>query len=233
MSGMVGVIANDTGRYSMFTFMLNMLRTPVNTTLQPALTSDRILGRNKLAKLALEQGAEWLMFLDDDHAFHPDLLTRLLAHDEMIVGSLYLQRMMPFAPVAYSHKTEDEVYMPIDLTSLPSDGLVEVAAVGTGGMLIRSEVFRALEYPWFEHGRASEDLIFCDRARDAGFQIYCDLGSRLGHFTVSAIWPSWADEEWVVGFSVADNFSLYVPIENPAGNPADPEREEVAVSHGG
>lgn len=213
---MVGVIANDTGRYSLFTFMLTMLHTPVNTKIQPALTSDRILGRNKLAKIAIEEGMEWLLFIDDDHAFKHDLLLRLLAHDVPIVGSLYLQRMLPFSPIAYSHKTEDDYYIPIDLTSLPDTGLVEVQAVGTGGMLIRTEVFRELEYPWFEHGRASEDLIFCDRAREAGFPIYCDLGSRLGHFTVSAIWPSWVDNEWVVGFSVADNFSLYVPIETPA-----------------
>lgn len=215
MSGMVGVIANDTGRYSLFTFMLTTLSTPVNTKIQPALTSDRILGRNKLAKLAIEDGSEWLLFIDDDHAFKHDLLLKLLAHEVPIVGSLYLQRMLPFAPVAYSHK-EDDHYIPLDLTTSPEDGLVEVCAVGTGGMLVRTEVFRELEYPWFEHGRASEDLIFCDRARDAGFPIYCDLGARLGHFTVSAIWPSWVDQEWVVGFSVADNFSLYVPIEKPA-----------------
>jgi hypothetical protein len=231
MSGLVGVIANDTGRYSLFTFCLTMLRKPVNTPIQPALTSDRILGRNKLAKIAQEQGAEWLLFLDDDHVFPPDLLLRLLAHEEMIVGSLYLQRMLPFAPVCFAEKTEDERYIPIDLTSLPEEGLVEVCAIGTGGMLIRSEVFRALEYPWFEHGRASEDLIFCDRAREAGFPIYCDLGSRLGHMTPTAIWPSWVDQEWVVGFSVADNFSLYVPIETPSGHAPADLKEEVAT-HG-
>ena len=177
MSGHVGVIANDTGRYSLFTFMLTMLQVPVNTKIQPALTSDRILGRNKLAKMAVEEGAEWLLFIDDDHAFRPDLLKNLLQHDVPIVGSLYLQRMLPFAPVAYSHKESasslpngstrsdngndakpGDYYIPIDLTSLPDTGLVEVCAVGTGGMLVRTEVFRELEYPYFEHGRASEDL---------------------------------------------------------------------------
>lgn len=217
---MVGVIANDTGRYSLFTTCLTTLQSPVNTKIQFALTSDRILGRNKLAKMAVEEGAEWLLFLDDDHVFSPTLLHRLLSHDEMVVGSLYMQRMQPFAPVAYSHKTEDERYIPLDLTQLPDAELVEVCALGTGGMLIRTEVFRALgESHWFEHGRASEDLIFCDRAREAGFTIYCDLGARLGHMTPAAIWPSWVDEEWVIGFSVADGTSLYVPIEKPAEAP--------------
>jgi hypothetical protein len=231
MSGMVGVIANDTGRYSLFTFCLTMLRNPPNTQIQPALTSDRILGRNKLAKMAVETGSEWLLFIDDDHVFHPDLLHRLLAHNVDIVGSLYLQRMLPFAPVAYSQKTEDERYIPLNLAEMPEDGLVEVAAIGTGGMLIRSEVFHALEYPYFEHGRASEDLIFCDRAREAGFTIHCDLGSRLGHMTPTAIWPSWVDEEWVVGYSIADNFSLYARIENPAEADLAPADAVKEVTH--
>src|SRR5947208_1793411 len=107
MSGTVGVIASDWGRATLFTTSLTTLRTPVNTSLDWALTSDRIIGRNKLAQRAIDAGAEWLMFIDDDHTFPKDLLLRLLAHDKPVVGALYMQRMVPFAPIAYSHKTAD------------------------------------------------------------------------------------------------------------------------------
>src|SRR5688500_18622182 len=115
MSGMVGVIANDTGRYSLFTVCLTSLRSPVNTIPEWALTSDRILGRNRVARACIEKGAEWLLFLDDDHVFSPGLLERLLSHEKPIVGSLYLQRMMPFAPVAYTHRDENDVYHAVQL----------------------------------------------------------------------------------------------------------------------
>lgn len=187
----------------------------MNTKIDWALTSDRIIGRNSLAQRAVDEGAEWLLFLDDDHVFPDDILIRLLAHDLPVVGALYLQRQVPFAPIAYSEKTDDARYIPIDLTDAPATGLLEVAALGTGGMLIRTEVFRAMEYPWFEHGRASEDLIFCDKVNELGLgPIHVDLGVRLGHMTPASIWPSQTDGEgWSVGFSVADNFSMKIPIQ--------------------
>ncbi len=220
MSGAIGVVANDTGRYSMYWVCLNELRKPVNTQQIPMLTSDRILGRNKAVERALDIGAEWLLFLDDDHVFGPGLLNRLLAHNKPIVGSLYLQRMMPFAPVAYSDKVED-VYYPINLHNHGGDDLIEVAAVGTGGMLIRSELLRAIEFPWFEHGRASEDLIFCDKVYELGLgPIYCDLGARLGHMSPAALWPSFSDDTWEVGFALSDGFQLTVPIAEEVETPA-------------
>lgn len=220
MSGAIGVIANDTGRYSMFMVCLTGLRKPVNTQPIWALTSDRILGRNKCVEQALDTGAEWLLFLDDDHVFGPGLLERLLAHDKQIVGSLYLQRMMPFKPVAYSDKIDDTYYN-VNLHNHDGDDLIEVAAVGTGGMLIRSEVLRAIEAPWFEHGRASEDLIFCDKVHELGLgPIYCDLGAHLGHMSPAALWPSFTDDTWEVGFALSDGFRLTVPIEEEAETPA-------------
>lgn len=219
---MVGVICNDSGRYSLFLVTMTTMRTPVNTILQYAFTSDRILGRNKLVQQCLEIGSEWLMFCDDDHTFPQDNLLRLLSHDKPIVASLYVQRMVPFTPIAYSHKDKNEYYHPIDLTKYPEGGLIEVAAAGTGGMLIRSEVFRELnkmgrEGVWFEHGRASEDLIFCDLAREAGFPIYVDLEAKMGHLTISAIWPAHDKEnkEWGIGFAIADGYSLEVPVQKP------------------
>ena len=71
----------------------------------------------------------------------------------------------------------------------------------------------AMEKPWFEHGRASEDLIFCDKVYELGLgPIYCDLGARLGHMSPAALWPSHANGEWEVGFALADGFQLTVPI---------------------
>lgn len=215
MSGMVGVIAQDAGRYSLFAVSLTVLRSPPNTALRWKLTSDRIIGRNSHVETALETGAEWLMFIDDDHTFGPDLLVRLLAHDLPVVGALYMQRQRPFAPIAYSAKEDDGTYRNLDLTAYGEDAVVEVAALGTGGMLIRAEVLRAMPFPWFEHGLASEDLIFCDKARKLGFPVHVDLAARMGHLSPSAVWPTWHAGGWSVGFAVADEFALSVPIQPP------------------
>lgn len=213
MSGSVGIIARDEARYTMFAVSLTSLKTPVNTGIEWGLSSDRVIGRNATAKRAMEKGAEWILFLDDDHTFPHDLLMRLLAHDVGIVGALYMQRQMPFTPIAYSEKRDDATYTSLNLNDYAPDALVEVAAMGTGGMLIRSEVLHAIQEPWFEYGPTSEDLIFCDRVRELGLgPIYCDLGARMGHFTQAAVWPAHDGEKWDVGFTVADGFNLKVPV---------------------
>lgn len=214
MSGAVGVICQDTARYSMFHIALKNLRTPPNTGIEYALTSDRILGRNKLAEMAVEEGREWLLFLDDDHTFPDDLLMRLLKHNVNVVGSLYLQRMKPFLPVAYATKDEDGMYWPINLHAHKGDELVTGAAVGTGGMLIRTEVFRAIPKPWFEHGRVSEDLVFCDAVIEAGLgPIHIDLGCRMGHLSPSAMHAHYDEESgWEVAWALADGFSATVEM---------------------
>lgn len=222
MSGCVGVIANDAGRYTLFSMALSQLQKPVNTQALWHITSDRIMGRNGVVKDALAVGAEWLLFLDDDHTFPPDTLMRLLSHDLPVVGALYLQRQKPFRPIAYSEKA-GTWYKHLRLPDLPNEGLVPVRAMGTGGMLIRSEVFRQIEYPWFEHGLASEDLMFCDKVHELGIEMFIDAGVRLGHLATSAMWPSYWQGKWTVGFHLADGFALHAPIaEDDEPEPPEP-----------
>jgi hypothetical protein len=221
MSGTLGIIANDAARYTLFSVCLTQLKHPPNTRVDWALCTDMTRGRNMLVERSLEMGSEWMLFIDDDHVYPSDLLLRLLSHDKPIVGSLYLRRHRPFAPNAFSHLNEDLSYQPIDLTSLPNDGLLKVKAVGTSGLLIRSEVFREIPKPWFEYGQigewgASEDIIFCEKAGKAGIDVHVDLSAQLGHLAPCAVWPSWVDQEWTVGFSVADGLRLYCPIEKEA-----------------
>lgn len=231
MSGTVGIIARDDARYSLFSVCLMNLKHPVNTNIDWALGNDIASGRNNLVRRSLELGSEWILFLDDDHVFPNDLLVRLLEADKDIVSGLYLRRGVPMTPVAFSHRTPGNTYMPIVLPELPKEGLLKVHAAGAGALLIRSEVFRAIGDPWFEHGRvgewdASEDIIFCEKANEAGFEVFVDLEARLGHLSPMAAWPSWVDEEWAIGFSITDGLSLYCPIEKAevAVAPADAVR---------
>lgn len=231
MSGTVGIIAQDNNRYTMFNVCLTQLGHPPNTRIDWGISTDIPGARNMLVRRSLEAGSEWILFIDDDQVFPSNLLLRLLSHEEMIVSALYLRRAGNHQPLAYSRRNEMGLYDPIDLTELPGDGLLPVYACGAGGLLIRSEVFAEIEEPWFEHGRvpnrdwnAAEDIIFCEKANEAGFQIFLDLGMPIGHMAPSAVWPSFVDKEWCLGFSVADGTRLYVPIEKATSY------EEVATN---
>jgi len=216
MAGSVGIVADSTARYTEFTECLLGLTTrmPVNTQVRFKVGPDRGVSRDWLVADSLERGSEWIMFLDDDHSFSPNLLMQLLSHEEPIVASLYLLRQPPFWPIAYESKSEDGLYTALDLKGCEGSGLVPVVAAGTGGMLIRSEVFYEMKPPWFLHtDQHSEDLYFCDKAVAAGFPIFVDLEARLGHITPVNVVPSYhSDAGWLATLVVGQAMNVGVPI---------------------
>ncbi len=241
MSGTIGVPCNDSARYSFFAASLTGLGAPVNTQIRWALGSDRIRGRNRLVRESLEAGSEWMLFVDDDQAFGPGILARLLSHEQPIVASLYLQRTHPFSPIAYTHREDDDLtYRPLFLHDYPVEqGLVEVRAAGTGGMLIRSEVFRELvaqgicdDGVWFKDGEASEDLTFCEKAREAGFDIFVDMQARMGHCSTLIVWPAVVEDGWVMGAQLSQNFQANFEIATREQEQAL-EAAAQATSNGG
>lgn len=223
MSGVVGVACGDSARYASFGQAMAMLDLPDDWTVRYAQGSDRATGRNRLVATMLDLDAEHILFVDDDHVFSPWLAQRLLTHRQPIVGGLYMKRVFPFSPVAYGERDSDGRYLPLLLTD-HDDGLVEVVALGTGAMMIHRDVLLKVggeNGPWFSYGvndteMVSEDLVFCERARDSGYRIYVDLGkhARVGHLTTTTVWPVRDGSDWQVGFTVGlgDAFSLRCPI---------------------
>jgi len=67
----------------------------------------------------------------------------------------------------------------------------------------------------------SEDIGFCQRARQAGFQCYVDLDVPIGHLAAVTITPIWDTGRWRVGLRVG-NLEVLVPgvrrppLDNPA-----------------
>jgi Fringe-like len=219
MSGIVGILANDSARFSLFTACVSRLELPPGWRKEFLIGGDWCGARNSLVKMVLESDTQWLWFMDDDHAFSPDILLRLLQHDLPLVVPVCLTRSAPFAPVTYTERiegSENASYLPVYLPEQEESGLVELVAGGSAGMLIHREVLEALDEPWFEYGFASEDLMFCDKAMEAGFSLHCDLGARLGHLTTAAVWPTVYDGEWCVGLdvgSVGQTTRVLLPIE--------------------
>lgn len=222
MSGTVGIVADMTGRYTLFTQALTSLRVPVNTAIDYRIGADRGRSRNSLVEASLERGSEWMLFLDDDHAFSPELLTTLLSRDAPVVASLYLQRTDPFLPIAYTAKDENGDYWPLDLSKCEQHGTVPVYGAGTGGMLIHSEVFHQIPGPWFVHTtKQSEDLYFCDLLAEHDIPIVVDLDARLGHITAMNIVPDWIQPDnggpaqWAAGMAVSPSMRVHLPILMP------------------
>lgn len=221
VKGLVGIIANDSARYSLFASSVTRLQLPDGFQLEWLIGGDWCGARNSLGEIALNEGFDYLWFMDDDHAFSPDILMKLVRHDVDIVMPVCLTRVTPFAPVEFTEYLGDGKYLPLYLPDQPESGLVEVVAGGTAGMLIKREVFEAIpntkEKPWFEYGTVSEDIIFCEKAKKAGFKLYCDLETRLGHITTAVVWPTPYEDTWGVGFNIGRDTNIVVGIEPREG----------------
>lgn len=138
--------------------------------------------RNKLAKQAIKMQADYTMWLDSDMIFKPDTMVRLLAHDAPIVSGAYFRRSPPYHLVAFD-KCDTETREWTDLP-LPTE-TVKCGGVGFGCVLVRTDVLFevAAKYKtWFEPMNGfGEDLSFCYRARQCGFDILLDPTITCGH----------------------------------------------------
>lgn len=210
MGGLVGVIANDSGRFSLFTSCMLELEIPPGWTRRMLIGGDWCGARNTLCEEVLEKDYSHLWFMDDDHAFPAAMLNRLLSHDLPLVTPICLTRVFPFSPVQYTEKTGPNQYLPVPLSKSDTGGLVEIQAGGCAGMLIRRDVIEAIEPPWFEYTDRSEDIIFCEKAKAAGFDLYADLSCRLGHITTAVVWPAVEDGAWRTGLTIGRDLNLVV-----------------------
>jgi hypothetical protein len=142
--------------------------------------------RVMLAQRAIESNADAILWLDTDMRFPKDALIRLLAHDKPIVAANYVTRSVPPSPTARNYRDGQWWKVP---TYRDSTGLEEVWAAGMGVMLVRTEVFKELNQPWFHIGYAKdgqivgEDVHFCVHAKDKGFQTWIDhdLSKEVRH----------------------------------------------------
>lgn len=122
------------------------------------------------------------LWLDCDHVFEPDLACQLARHQVDMVGALYYHRHGKPLPVVYvSAGVPDNPYLHHALLDVPAD-LIQVDAIGFGGLLMSMDVLRGIPEPWFTiDARAGEDIAFCRHAKEHGFEVYCDGTLQIGH----------------------------------------------------
>lgn len=169
--------------------------------------------RNALvASMLAQEGLGWILLADSDMELPRQTVPALLSHDLPIVSGLYFQRAEPHLPEAWHvgrmgsdplRRTDSEDFemRSLNLADVGGQRLAEVDAVGAGCLLVRREVFKALDRPFFAANESrdaglNEDLNFCLRAREAGFPVHVDLGVQPTHLGVTGIDYQHASAHW-------------------------------------
>lgn len=166
---------------------------------------DAFIGRarNQIAHRFLKSEFRDLMFIDADIGFDSMDVAAICKAEPAIVLGLYL--MKEFKTPRYPAKMIE----PIERN--PQDPrLIRLQYGPSGFMRIRKEVFEAMKEKWpndyyidgenekiydfFPHGRTGnhffgEDIAFCLRAQECGFDVWGMQGIELCHFGES-VWKS-------------------------------------------
>ena len=146
--------------------------------------------RTELCKMAMEAESDYVLWLDSDVVFKPDLMETLMTdiQGRDMVTAVYHMRRPPFRPVIW--KTLTPGILPghgtvVHYDDYPTDGLFEVEACGFGTVLMKTGVIKDVAETFHETfgpmAGFGEDLSFCIRARSCGYKIHCDPSLQVGH----------------------------------------------------
>jgi len=125
---------------------------------------------NMIVERALEINAKYVYFREDDVLTPPGTLERLMAFDVDIITGVCMAKQKPPYPIVFREWGGGSYTDWYDKPGIP----VQVVGTGMGAMLVKTEVFREMEKPWFRcvHmpttfgteyrvSRMTQDLYFC------------------------------------------------------------------------
>lgn len=171
---------------------------------------------------------DWVLFVDADSVPRAETLALLLSRNLPIVGAVVCERQPPWRVCAVKAGwTGAHDIQRVSLADLPRQGTLRVSAVGTGCLLVRCEVFKAVRFPWFRCGQIVPDLLmedtgFCLDAEKAGIPTHLDCEARVGHdFGAGVVWPGRDGRPWIEWASGT--------LTQPVGPPAATASLEVAA----
>jgi hypothetical protein len=142
--------------------------------------------REKLIDEAIKMEADYVLWLDSDMMFPSNVVLKLLAHNKDIVACNYMKRSLPMKTVAYTDLNDWDSWVPMK----PQEELVKVKGIGMGCILMKTEVFKKLEKPYFEFRFKEdtkdwfgEDFILQDKIQKVGYEIFVDtmLSMEIKH----------------------------------------------------
>lgn len=169
---------------------MSLLRTVKQGVVDPMLVEGSLIydSRDTIAEFAVNNGYDYVLFVDSDMVFDKTDIEKLVRHDADIVSGLYVTRNGENMNVAYN-KIITRRRFPFRAPKLFADngvtGYAEIAACGFGFCLIKTDVIKRMAKRYkslFEPFKGvGEDIAFCIRAKRCGYKIMIDRDVRLGH----------------------------------------------------
>ena len=148
--------------------------------------------RNQAAEFAVKNGYDYIFWIDSDMTFEPDTLERMFDSigDKKFLTALCFSRRPPFKPCIYKQLDAERKGVAIEpkaevMYDYPRDQIVQIDGAGFACVLQKVEMLdvmlSAYGVPFFPIAGLGEDLSFCFRAKQIGYNMYADTSIKIGH----------------------------------------------------
>lgn len=154
------------------------------------------IARDKLSKKAISGDYTHVLWLDSDMVFTEDLFDDLKDSGKNFVTGIAHSRREPYSSCIFS-----EIYPCFrKWKGAYPDKTFKIAACGFACVLISTNIIKEV---WDEHGTAffpermlGEDVAFCKRASELGYEIWAEPSVKMGHIGQTVIYPENESEYW-------------------------------------
>lgn len=152
------------------------------------------VGRDKLAKKAIDHGFTHVLWLDSDMIFNENLLDCLMFSGKPFVTGIAHGRRPPHMSCLFN-----EIWPAVSRWEGHDypHSTFKVKGCGFACVLIETKI---IEKVWTINGTAffpmrelGEDLAFCKRANDLGFEIWAEPTVMLGHIGHITVYPEYEE----------------------------------------
>ncbi len=180
--------------HAVFMRSLMEMKKPDDTAFAVVTNTLIYIARNMIAKKAVENGFDRVMWLDSDMVFPADTMLRLAADmDEGrdFVSGLYFTRKNPVLPCIDEEihwRVKDGGWVECGATpyeGYPKESIFQIAGCGFGCCMTSVPLLKKMieKYgaPFYPLMGMGEDNSFCFRANEDGEKIWCDSRIKAGH----------------------------------------------------
>lgn len=153
-------------------------------------------------ELVARMKGDWLVMLDTDIEFDPDVVARLVGtstrYDLDIVSGLYVYKSNPKLPIAYMYNAATGRHEVIGQWDRTAD-VFQVDSIGAGCLFLRRRALERLAAnsaaggPFEIIPPLGEDNSFFQRVRKAGIKAWCAWRIQVGHLRYKAEYPEFID----------------------------------------
>ena len=137
--------------------------------------------RNRLANKAINENYTHVLWLDSDMVFDEQIVDDLMEVGKEMVCGAFVSRRPPYGPCIYTSIEKNNVKQVKDFGLRP----FRVAGCGFAAVLTTTELLQAVNQKYGTCFQPTdyygEDLAFCWRVKQLGYEIWCEPTVRVGH----------------------------------------------------